>query len=147
MTLKDEAISLLVELIKTPSFSKEEDKTADLLTEFFSKRGISSYQYKNNIWVSSIIDDKKPTILLNSHHDTVRPVDGWVEDPFGAVLNDNRIVGLGSNDAGASLVALLAAFLQVFKKDRRSNIVFAATAEEEISGQEGIVSVLDKFAS
>lgn len=130
---------LLEELIRTPSFSKDESKTADLIRARFNAAGIPCEQLGNNIWCrNKFFDESKPTLLLNSHHDTVQPSGKWTKSPFAPILNGNKLYGLGSSDAGASLVALLAAFRYFYTSELSFNIVFAATAEEEISGRGGI---------
>ena len=144
--LSDEAVALLIRLIKTPSFSREEAATATLIQEFLAAYGVAAKRQSNNIWAySQHFDVSKPTILLNSHYDTVKPGAGWTADPFGAVLNGDKLTGLGSNDAGASAVSLLAAFLYFQDKPQAFNLICAITAEEEISGTNGIRSVLPEF--
>jgi len=139
----EEAIPLLQKLIETPSLSRQEDQTADLLVAFLRKHKKNPKRSGNNVWVlSDQWDSRKPTLLLNSHHDTVKPVDGWQRDPYRATLEGERLYGLGSNDAGASLVSLLATFLHLDQgSDLPFNLVWAGTAEEEISGPNGIASV------
>lgn len=148
MQLKEEelytqAVDLLKRLVSIPSFSKEEDKTAALLLNFFSQRGIPAQRQGNNIWVKNkYFDSSKPSILLNSHHDTVKPNPGYSRDPFSASVADGKLYGLGSNDAGGALVSLIATFLYFWEQpDLKYNLVFAATAEEEISGSNGIESI------
>lgn len=145
--LTEQSIELLKKLIATPSFSKEEDDTADILVHFFNDRGISTKRHQNNIWATNrYFDDSKPTILLNSHHDTVKPNSGYSKDPFTPVVEGDILFGLGSNDAGGPLVSLIATFVHFFEKENLNyNLVFAASAEEEISGDNGIVSILDKI--
>jgi acetylornithine deacetylase len=137
-------ISLLQTLIATPSFSKEESDTAAILVDFFEKKAIQTQRSGNNIWVKNQYwRDELPTILLNSHHDTVKPVSGWQRNPFEPDIENGQLFGLGSNDAGASLVGLIAAFLHFYAhKDLTFNLLFLASAEEEISGPGGISSVL-----
>lgn len=143
---ENKAIELLKELIRTPSFSKEEDKTASVLQHRMEAEGIVTMRHGNNVWTKSCnYDNKKPTILLNSHHDTVKPNDGWTTDPFDPVIDNGKLIGLGCNDAGGALACLLAAYLQLQKKDLPANLVFAATAEEEISGYNGIESIIDRI--
>ncbi len=146
--LADEAIALLKELIATPSLSKEEDQTASLLCLFLAKKGIPHFRTQNNVYaVNQFFDEKKPTILLNSHHDTVKPNKGYTLDPFNPIEKDGRLYGLGSNDAGGSLVSLLAAFLFFYDQPQlKYNIVYAASAEEEISGKNGIELLLQDEA-
>lgn len=137
--LTAELIDLLKQLIRTPSLSREEDKTAQILQDFIEAKGIHTERIKNNV-VARCRDfsPTRPTVLLNSHHDTVKPSSAWTSDPFGAEELDGRITGLGSNDAGASLVSLLGAFLIIeAQKDRTYNIMYAGSAEEEVSGTEG----------
>ena len=142
--LAQEATELLKKLIETQSFSKEEDKTALLLEAFFTKNDIPFQRKKNNIWAYNLhFDASKPTLLLNSHHDTVKPNKSWILDPFEALVKDGKLFGLGSNDAGGCLVSLIATFCYFYqRKDLTYNIVIAATAEEEISGKEGLEIVI-----
>ena len=134
-----EAVSLLKELIAIPSFSKEEDLTADCLEEFFSKKNIKTNRYLNNVWATNKYFDKtKKTLLLNSHHDTVKPNKGYTLNPFEPIEKDGKLFGLGSNDAGGPLVSLIATFVHFYDADIPFNIVFAGTAEEEISGKNGV---------
>lgn len=146
-TLSQEAIQLLKKLIATQSFSKEEDKTAELIEDFFIKKNIPFQRKKNNIWASNLyFDADKPTLLLNSHHDTVKPNKSWTRDPFEALVEEDKLFGLGSNDAGGCLVSLLATFCYFYeRKNLTYNIVIAATAEEEISGKEGLEVVLPEL--
>lgn len=144
--LSDEAVGLLIRLIKTPSFSREEAGTATIIEEFLVAHGIAAKRQQNNVWaVSRHFDASKPTILLNSHHDTVKAGAGWNYDPFGAVLEGDKLTGLGSNDAGASAVSLLAAFCYFQDRPNKFNLICAITAEEEISGVNGIRSVLPEL--
>ncbi|MBI3510984.1 MAG: M20 family metallo-hydrolase [Bacteroidetes bacterium] len=141
--LKHTAVELLSELIAIPSFSKEEHGTASLLENFFAKKNIPVQRMKNNIIVrNKFFDEKKPTLLLNSHHDTVRPSASWTKDPFTPMISDGKIYGLGSNDAGGALVSLIATFLHFYSENIPFNLILAATAEEEISGANGIESIL-----
>lgn len=135
-----DATELLQELIATPSFSKEEGGTAAMIMSFLLQRGVAAERNGNNVWaVNRYFDAAKPTVLLNSHHDTVRPNPGYTRDPFRAEIVDGKIYGLGSNDAGGPLVALIATFLYYYdRRDLGYNVALAASAEEEISGREGI---------
>ena len=145
-SLADDAIALLVQLIQTPSVSREESGTATLIQEFMGAHGVSAQRQGNNVWaISQHYDAAKPTILLNSHHDTVKAGAGWNYPPLGAVLQGEKLIGLGSNDAGASAVSLLATFLYFQNKPRAFNLICAITAEEEISGANGIRSVLPQL--
>ncbi|WP_460618615.1 M20 family metallo-hydrolase [Hymenobacter ruber] len=144
--MSDEAVELLIRLIQTPSFSREEGGTATLIQEFLTAHGVTSKRQQNNVWaISAHFDASKPTVLLNSHHDTVKAGAGWTHDPFGAVLEGDKLTGLGSNDAGASAVSLLAAFLYFQRSKNPFNLICAITAEEEVSGANGIRSVLPEF--
>ena len=144
--LTNAAVNLLIRLIKTPSFSREEGGTATLIQAFLAARGATAHRRQNNVWaVSANFDAMKPTVLLNSHHDTVKPGAGWTHDPFGAIREGDKLTGLGSNDAGASAVSLLAVFLYFQTKTNPFNIICAITAEEEISGANGIRSVLPEL--
>ena len=145
--LQANAIDLLKQLIATPSFSKEEDNSSALIRAFLEKNEVETEQYLYNIWAKNkYFDATKPTILLNSHHDTVKPNKGYTLYPFAAIEKDGKLFGLGSNDAGGSLVSLIAAFLYFYEKeDLRYNIVLAATAEEEISGHNGIEVLLPQL--
>lgn len=137
------AINLLEQLIAVPSFSREEDKTAVILQGFFKQHEIPFEHKGNNVWArNKHFNASLPTILLNSHHDTVRPNSAYTRDPFQAEIIDGKLYGLGSNDAGGPLVCLIVAFLHFYEqKNLNFNLVVAATAEEEISGSEGIESI------
>jgi acetylornithine deacetylase/succinyl-diaminopimelate desuccinylase-like protein len=138
--LKNEAIQLLTQLIAIPSFSKEEDNTAACIADFLSAHEVPVKRLGNNVWaVNKYFDSEKQTLLLNSHHDTVKPNPGYTRDPFHAEIVDGKLYGLGSNDAGGPLVSLIATFLFFYEqKNLPCNIVLAATAEEEISGTGGV---------
>ena len=142
--LTEEAIRLLKLLIATPSFSKEENETAEILGDFFDEHGIPYSRVGNNIYAKNkSYDVNKESILLNSHHDTVKPNKGYTMDPFTPIEKEGKIFGLGSNDAGGCLVSLIATFLHYYHQDNlKYNVVFAASAEEEISGVNGIELVL-----
>jgi acetylornithine deacetylase len=121
----------------------EEDKTAELIFDFLASKGFNPERKGNNIWVKSVLSDKLPTILLNSHHDTVKPSSSWTLDPFSPLEKDGKLFGLGSNDAGAPLVCLLMAFIHLSQQSIRPyNLIFSATAEEEITGRGGVESIL-----
>lgn len=138
--LHREVLNLLKELIATPSFSREEDQTASIIGKFFAVKGIAATRVGNNVFaLNKYFDENKKTILLNSHHDTVRPNPQYTKDPFSPIEADGKLFGLGSNDAGGCLVSLLATFLHFYERqDLNYNIIVAATAEEEISGTGGI---------
>lgn len=139
-----EAIDLLKQLIATPSFSKEEAQTADLIQGFLQSKGVLARRSANNVWAQNAHwQSGKPSLLLNSHHDTVKPAQGWVRDPFHPGVEGETLYGLGSNDAGGPLVSLIATFLHFHQQEKLPfNLILAATAEEEISGKNGIAVLL-----
>lgn len=138
-----EAIDLLKGMIARPSFSRDEKEVADYLEETWKRAGHTPFRKGNNLWMSTLIDPAKPTLLLNSHIDTVKPAAGWTHDPFSPDETDEeRLYGLGSNDAGASVVSLYAAFYLLTQKEQPYNLIFLASSEEEVSGKEGLESVL-----
>ncbi|WP_028787381.1 M20 family metallo-hydrolase [Terrimonas ferruginea] len=142
--LQTAAVALLKQLIATPSFSKEEDKTALLLETFFTGRQIPVQRIGNNVIVrNKHYDPGKPTLLLNSHHDTVKPNPQYTRDPFAPDVEEGKLFGLGSNDAGGCLVSLAASFLYFYEHKGPYNVIFAATAEEEISGTGGIELIIN----
>ncbi|MDW7693127.1 M20 family metallo-hydrolase [Flammeovirgaceae bacterium SG7u.111] len=143
--LKKEVIELLKKLIETPSISRDESKTADLIEQFLTTKGFFPQRSGNNVWVSHSNGQSLPTILLNSHHDTVKPNPKWVSDPFQAKLEGDTLTGLGSNDAGGPLMALLATFIHLTQTEQAYNLIFAATAEEEVSGKNGVESILTEL--
>ncbi len=139
-----EAIELLKKLIETESFSGEEEGTALLIEGWFNQNSIPFQRENNNIWATNKHFDKsKPTILLNSHHDTVKPNKAYTKNPLKAEVIDGKLFGLGSNDAGGSLVSLIATFTYFYeKKNLKYNLIILASAEEENSGPKGIRSIL-----
>ncbi len=141
------AVNLLKRLVSIPSFSKEESATANIIAVFLNEKGITTNRLGNNVWaMNKYFDKKKPTILLNSHHDTVKPNKDYTRDPFQPTEADGKLYGLGSNDAGGCLVSLLTTFVHFYDKpDLKYNLIFCGSAEEEISGTNGIASVLGKF--
>ena len=143
-TYASAAIALLEKLIATPSFSKEEDATASILFDTLQQNGVTPNRHLNNVWAANKnFDPAKPTILLNSHHDTVKPNAGYTLDPYDPIIKEGKLYGLGSNDAGASLVSLLHVFLHYYNAPNLSyNLIYAGTAEEEISGKNGIESLV-----
>lgn len=145
--LFNEATSLLSQLIATPSFSKEEHNTAGIISAFLQKHHVKIHRKGNNVWAfNKHYNAALPTVLLNSHHDTVKPGQGWTIDPFHPLVKNEKLHGLGSNDAGGALVSLIAAFLHFYEReDLQYNIVLAATAEEEISGANGIESIIPEL--
>ena len=143
--LYDDAVQLLKGMIAIPSVSRQEQGTAQLIADFMTRHGIENVQrHLNNVWaVNRYYDPSKPTILLNSHHDTVKPNSAYTRDPYAATVEGDRLYGLGSNDAGASGVSLLAAFRHFYdRKDLKYNLCIALTAEEENSGSGGLESII-----
>lgn len=138
-----EATDLLKELISIPSISRDEARAADCLCRFLDQRGIDCRRSCNNVWtVDTCYDETRPTLLLNAHIDTVKPAAGWQRDPFTPTAEGDVIYGLGSNDDGASVVSLLQAFRLMQGAERNYNLVFLASAEEEISGKQGVEHAL-----
>jgi acetylornithine deacetylase len=142
--LQKDSLELLKNLISIQSFSKQEDKTADLIEQFLQDRQIKTYRKLNNIWAyNKHFDATKPTMLLNSHHDTVKPNSGYTKDPYAPDIEDGKLYGLGSNDAGGCLVSLIGTFLYFYEQEGLTyNICLATTAEEEISGNNGLECVI-----
>ena len=142
--LTENAISLLKNLIETQSFSTEEDKTALLIEAWFKENHIPFKRTKNNIWATNKhFDESKPTMLLNSHHDTVHPNTAYTRNPFKATVEDGKLYGLGSNDAGGCLVSLIATFTNFYAQENlKYNLVIVTSAEEENSGPDGLNSML-----
>lgn len=138
--LYKDAVDVLAELIKLPSFSKEEEHTANYLANYLSGKGVEVKRVGNNVLTQNkFFDEIKPTILLNSHHDTIKPNTAYTKDPFQPQIENEKLYGLGSNDAGGCLVSLTMAFLHFYNdQNLKYNIAYAATAEEEISGTNGI---------
>lgn len=142
--LTEKAIALLQELISIQSFSSEEDKTADAIEAWFNHFDIPFKREKNNVYAfNKYYDESKPLLLLNSHHDTVKPNSAYTKDPFLPHIEDGKLFGLGSNDAGGCLVSLIATFTHFYAQENLShNIVIVASAEEESSGPNGLNSML-----
>ena len=142
--LTNDAIFLLKKLIEIESFSSDEDRTASLIEDWFKRYKVDYKRTKNNVWaVNKNFDKSKPTLLLNSHHDTVKPNAAYTKDPFKAIVEDGKLYGLGSNDAGGCLVSLIAVFTYFYNEsDLKYNLVIVASAEEESSGPDGLNSML-----
>ena len=140
----DEIVQLLRDLISTPSQSGAEQEAASKLDNDLHRHGIATHRLHNNIWaLSKGFDSAKPTLMLNSHIDTVRPNEGYTRDPYDAAIEDGRLYGLGSNDAGASLVALVATFVDLYDTTHYPfNLLLAISAEEEKMGERGIRALL-----
>ncbi|NDW08384.1 M20 family metallo-hydrolase [Dysgonomonas sp. 520] len=140
------AVDLLKEMISIPSFSREEKQVADMLETYMSSHGYSVGRIGNNLWMKSkCFDESKPIILLNSHIDTVKPVSGWTKEPFIPSADDDILYGLGSNDAGASVVSLIHSFFLLDQKTQSYNLIFLASCEEEVSGKNGIELALNEL--
>ena len=139
-----QAVQLLSRLIETPRISREESQASQLLYDHMTKVCLLDVKrHGNNLWtIAPNFDPAKPTLLLNAHIDTVKPVAGWQRDPWKATVEDDRLYGLGSNDDGASLVSLLYAFIELSGRPQSYNLIYLASAEEEVSGKNGIESVL-----
>ncbi|MBR5298387.1 MAG: M20 family metallo-hydrolase [Parabacteroides sp.] len=142
-----DAIELLKGMISRPSFSRDEKEVADFLQQAWEKAGYKVNRKGNNLWlIAPHFQLEKPTILLNSHIDTVKPASGWTKDPFTPEESeDERLYGLGSNDAGASVVSLYEAFRILSEKEQPYNLIFLASCEEEVSGKNGLESVLPEL--
>lgn len=140
-----EAIGLLQQLIQTPSYSREEDAAAQILFDFIGKCGLPAKRIGNNILVQESLDAQKPTLLLNAHIDTVKPVSSWTRDPFTPTIDGDCLYGLGSNDCGGGLVSLLQAFRILRNKPLPYNLIFLASCEEEVSGSNGFSLALPQL--
>ena len=138
-----EAVELLQALIATPSTSRDEARTGDLLFAFLADHGAAPERLYNNVWARAEgFDPRRPTLLLNSHHDTVRPAASYTRDPYAPTLEEGRLYGLGSNDAGASVVSLAETFLTFRTRRLPFNLVVALSAEEECMGEHGMRALL-----
>lgn len=143
---QEDAIELLQRMISIPSYSRDEKSVANYLQTYINALGYDTNRLENNIWIpAKHLDPNKPTILLNSHIDTVRPTVGWQHDPHKATLEGDILYGLGSNDAGASLVSLLFAYFILSEKEQPYNLIFGASAEEEVSGKNGMELLLTQL--
>ncbi len=140
-----DTIELLKNMIRIPSFSREEGESADFLEGWMKAGGFDVRRSGNNLWVESGPADGRPTVLLNAHIDTVRPASGYTRDPFTPAVEDGRLYGLGSNDDGGSLAALLETYSRLIKKEQPYRLVFSATAEEEVSGKGGLDLILPEL--
>ena len=143
-----EPIELLQSLIRIPSHSREESAAADLLQQEMISRGLYPQRRGNNLWaLSHTYLENRPTLLLNAHLDTVRPTSGWLHNPYEPIIKGNRLYGLGANDCGGGLVSLLETFCLLLQHPQSYNLIFLASAEEEVSGKNGICSVLPLLPS
>lgn len=144
--LAEKAIELLKKLISIQSYSCEEDKTADLIENYLKEHGFNPQRKVNNVWAfAEPQNPEKPTILLNSHHDTVKATNKWTYNPFEPTVVDGKLYGLGSNDAGGPLMSLLHTFIYLAKTEQSYNLAFLASAEEETSGVQGVPIVLEEL--
>ena len=141
----DEAVALLQRLIQTPSISRDESAATDILSEFIEKCGLPFQRIGNNILVLESINEDKPTLLLNAHIDTVKPVATWTRNPFEPTIEGDRLYGLGANDCGGGLVSLLQAYRILRTQPTPYNIIYLASCEEEVSGQNGFSLALPQL--
>ena len=138
-----DAIGLLSQLIATPSTSRNEKDAADIMEKALHNYGFTPHREANNVWViDPHFDEQKPTLLLNAHIDTVKPVDSWRRDPFAPTIEGDTLYGLGSNDCGGGLCSLLQTFRMLTEKTQNYNLIYLASAEEEVSGKDGISRAL-----
>ena len=138
-----DAVGLLSQLIATPSTSRNEKDAADIMEQTLRDYGFTPHREANNVWViDPHFDEHKPTLLLNAHIDTVKPVDSWKRDPFAPTIEGDTLYGLGSNDCGGGLCSLLQTFRMLTEKTQNYNLIYLASAEEEVSGKDGISRAL-----
>ncbi len=144
--MKIQAVDLLKSLIAIPSLSRQEQEAADLLQGWLADQGVGVHRTLNNLWSFALpYDPKKPTLMLNSHIDTVKPSPSYTFDPYKPFVTEGKLYGLGSNDAGASVVALAATFCNFYDKELPFNLLLALTTEEEVSGANGMRALLAKL--
>lgn len=138
-----DAVDLLKKLIATPSVSRNEKEAADIMEQTIRKYGFESHREANNIWIiDPHYDESRPTLLLNAHIDTVKPVASWTRNPFSPDVEEGVLYGLGSNDCGGGLCSLLQIFRMLTAKPQQYNLIYLASAEEEVSGKDGITRAL-----
>lgn len=140
-----DTIDLLKNMIRIPSFSRDEGAVADFLERWMLTEGFEAMRLGNNLWMESGPADGRPTILLNAHIDTVKPASGYTRDPFTPEIEDGCLYGLGSNDDGGSLIALLETYSRLIQKEQPYRLIFSATAEEEVSGKGGLDLILPEL--
>lgn len=140
-----DTIDLLKNMIRIPSFSRDEGAVADFLERWMLTEGFEARRLGNNLWMESGPVDGRPTILLNAHIDTVKPASGYTRDPFTPEIEDGCLYGLGSNDDGGSLIALLETYSRLIQKEQPYRLIFSATAEEEVSGKGGLDLILPEL--
>ena len=138
-----DAVELLKKLIATPSVSRNEKDAADIMEQTIRSYGFEPQREANNLWIiDPHYDESRPTLLLNAHIDTVKPVASWSRDPFSPDVEDGVLYGLGSNDCGGGLCSLLQIFRMLTEKPQSYNLIYLASAEEEVSGKDGITRAL-----
>ena len=138
-----DAVELLKKLIATPSVSRNEKDAADIMEQTIRSYGFEPQREANNIWIlDPHYNESRPTLLLNAHIDTVKPVASWTRDPFSPDVEDGVLYGLGSNDCGGGLCSLLQIFRMLIQKPQHYNLIYLASAEEEVSGKDGITRAL-----
>lgn len=140
-----DTVELLMNMIRIPSFSRDEGAVADFLERWMLTEGFEARRLGNNLWMESGPADGRPTILLNAHIDTVKPASGYTRDPFTPEIEDGCLYGLGSNDDGGSLIALLETYSRLIQKEQPYRLIFSATAEEEVSGKGGLDLILPEL--
>lgn len=140
-----DTVELLKNMIRIPSVSREEKDAADYLERWMKDNGFEARRLGNNLWMESGPADGRPTILLNAHIDTVKPASGYTRDPFTPEMEDGCLYGLGSNDDGGSLIALLETYSRLIQKEQPYRLIFSATAEEEVSGKGGLDLILPEL--
>lgn len=143
--MTEEAVGLLQQLIKTPSVSREEKAVADLMEQQMKLWGLTPKRVGNNLMLIGKHAEGKPTLLLNAHIDTVKPVSTWTRDPFTPTIEDGRLYGLGANDCGGGLVSLLMVYRALCNEDLAYNLVYVASAEEEVSGANGFTLIREQL--
>ena len=142
----NDAVALLRQLIATPSVSRDETKAADVMSEHLNRWNLPFGREGNNLWVGCPDwDDNRPTVMLNAHIDTVKPVSTWTRNPFEPTVEGDVLYGLGSNDCGGGLVATLQAYRIMLSRSRTYNIIWVCSAEEEVSGKDGFSRILHKL--
>lgn len=143
--MNQELIDLLKSMVAIPSLSREETAVADFMEGWMKERNLPVFRKGNNLWLDADPSSDKPVLLLNGHIDTVKPAGGYTREPFEAVEEDGCIYGLGTNDDGGSVVALLGAYMELSKKEQPYHLIWSATAEEEVCGRNGIELIIDEI--
>lgn len=143
--MNQELIDLLKSMVAIPSLSREETAVADFMEKWMKEHDLPVFRKGNNLWLDADPSSDKPVLLLNGHIDTVKPAGGYTREPFEAVEEDGCIYGLGTNDDGASVVALLGTYMELSKKEQPYHLIYSATAEEEVCGRNGIELIIDEI--